>query len=216
MIKFIVVLFVVFVSLSVVSAGLGIYTDKNSLLVNEGESVCINNIKAYNPFPTDTYAMISVSDELQGVLTNQEVDEKLIPAGTSSSNAIPMEFCFKVPDNVYEKQRAPIPLVGNVIKKIDCTGQDMKEYAGEVILQSTPGPAGSDYAGSATVMSVSTPLNIRVKCKDQKWDLIPVYVFVAVLSAGIIGLILFRRYRTPKAQRMKQQMAKLRKEMKKK
>lgn len=202
--------------LSVVSAGIGISTDSNSALLKEGGKVCLKNFKAYNPFSSDTFVTISVSDDLKNILTDQEAETKLVPAGTSSQNAIPIEFCFKVPDDVYEKERAPVPLVGNVVYKRDCTGQEMKTYTGEVILQSVPGAAGTGYAGSSTVMSVSSPLNVRVQCNDQPWRLTPVYIFMAVLSAGVVGFVLFRRYRKPKSQRLKEQMAKLRKEMKKK
>ena len=205
----------ILLSFSLVSAGIGIRSDQTSIVVKEGESACIESVSAYNPFATVSRVIISVSPELQEVLIEQSAEEKLIPAETSSANSIPLKFCFKVPNNLYEKDYASVPLVGNVIDKIDCTDKDIRTYSGEVILESVPSDSKGGY-GSATMMSVSTPLNIRVTCPDTGgWRYTKLYLIVAILSAGVVGFILFRKYRRPKSQRLKERMDKLKEEMRK-
>lgn len=196
---------------SYVSAGIGISVTANSILVEEGKQG-VYTVGAYNPFNEPTYVTVLPSDELSGVLIKQSAQQKLVPAGTSSENAIPLSFEFKVPQ-VYERETKLLGLA----KKVDCTSQDKVSYEGEVVLQSVPGSDDSTgFGGSATVMAVSTPLTVRVACKDTHgWDYTLAYVVVAVFSAGVVGMILFTRYRKPKSERLKEQMKKIRDEMRK-
>lgn len=208
------VLLAVFVSIimfsSLVSAGIGIVSYEGSLMPLEGQEACLI-VGAYNPFETGTNVVVSVSDELKDVLILQDAETKYLPPHTSSKEAIPLKFCFKVP-KVYDRQY----MLGHVVSKLDCTDQPMKEYKGDVALESTSvSDAAGGVGGSATKMSVSQPFIVRVKCAPYGWDYTVLYVIVAFLSAGITGLILFRRYRKPKSERLKEKMAKLREEMRK-
>lgn len=204
--------------ISFASAGIGIKSTQRTFIFDEGGRNCIESVSAYNPFDTATMATIGISEELQEVLVEQSAEERLIPAETSSDNSIPLKFCFEIPDSVYIKQELGVPILGNVVGgKIDCAGQPEKEYSGEVVIQSIPvaGAGDSGFGGSSTVMSVSTPVGIKVRCVSQGYDFTIVYIAVAILSAGVVAIILFRRYRKPKSERLREQMKKLRDEMKK-
>lgn len=192
-----------FVGVSFVSAGVGIKSYQESLLLGEGEKGCLN-VGAYNPFVTDTYVLVGVSEELQEVLTKQSADTKLLPAKTSSDDALNLEFCFKVP-RVYSRDC----LVGDFICEQTCT-EDQKVYEGEVFLQSVPAPTEiGGTGGSSTKMSVSHPMRIRVACEAHSRDYTLVYVLVALICAIVIAWTLFSKYRKPKAQRDKEKIAKL-------
>lgn len=216
--KIIVFLFVSVFLISLISAagGVGIKYSQQSAKIPEGAKTCMT-YSVYNPWEDDTYVKIKVSEGLQEILTLQETEAVKIPAHTSSSEAIPVEFCFEVP-KVYDReyQMEGVPILGRAISKLDCPS-DTFTYSGEVLVQSVASPFSvSGSGGSATQMVVGAPLNVRVECMAYNWDYTFVYIVVAFLSAGVVGLILFRRYRKPKAQRIKEKMKKLRAEMKKK
>jgi len=197
--------------ISFISAGIGIVSNAASLTVKENEESCITSIGAYNPFTTDSGVTISVSDELKGILIQKSVDTRLIPAGTGHDNAIPLKFCFKVPE-VYHRDYA---IAGRFIDKLDCT-EGQKVYSGEVILESATTGDASSGMGSATKMAVSTPLNVRVACNPYGWNYSLVYTLAIFLSVSVIALILLRKYRKPKEERIKEKMKKLKQELKKK
>ena len=198
---------------SFISAGLGIKYTGQSALVDEGEKVCLNYYSIYNPWGTDANVVVGLSEELQEILVMQETTTKLIPAFTSSSESIPMEFCFKVP-KVYERDYS---IAGMFIDELDCSDQETKFYTGEVIVESAPMSAQmSGIGGSATKMSVSAPLKVGVRCNSYPRNYTLAYVLAAVLSGGFIFMILFRKYRKPKEQRIKEKMKKLKSELRKK
>jgi len=197
-----------FFNLSFVSAGVGIKKYQESMMVNENEEGCVI-VGAYNPFSTDTYINIGVSESLKEVLSLQEADTKLLPAGTSSSNAIDMNFCFKVP-KVYTRDCS----IGSFICALSCD-EPQKEYAGDIFLQTVPGDSvAGGVGGSTTSMSVSQDMNVRVACNPHSRDYTLVYVLVALISALVVGTTLFNKYRKPKEQRIKEKMQKLKEEMK--
>ena len=169
---------------SLVSAGVGISWDKESSLVPEKSKTCLT-YKVYNPWPKDVYAKIELSDELTEIIKSQDSEVRFIPRETSSAEAIPVTFCFKTP-SVYQKDC----LIGNVlICKQDCK-EELKTYSGEVEViemseaQFKAGGAG----GSATQMSVSAPLKVRVQCVESGRNWSVVYITVALVAA--IWLIL--------------------------
>ena len=206
---FVIVFLIWILSLSMLSAGIGIVSYESSVMPLEGQEACLI-VGAYNPYETGTGVTVSVSDELKDVLIMQDAEAKYLPPHTSSKEAIPLKFCFKVP-KVYSRQH----MLGNVVSKLDCTGQPTKEYKGQVILESAPVSGSAEgIGGSATKVSVSQPFTVRVKCSPYGWDYSFLYIIVAVLSAGIVGFTLFRRYRKPKSERLKEKMAKLKAEMK--
>ncbi|HLC78202.1 MAG TPA: hypothetical protein VJH92_03700 [Candidatus Nanoarchaeia archaeon] len=203
------IVFAFILMISLASAGVGLKITQGDIKINEGQEGCITP-EAYNPFPTGTNVQVVISDELKDVLTEYDSEIKYLPPETSSAEALPIKLCFKVPE-VYQRSY----LVGKVIDKVDCTNQPMKEYKGDIILESTPGGTdGAGAGGSATRMSVSQPLVVRVACLSSGWDFTFAYAFAAFLSAGIVGLVLYRRFRTPKDVRLKKKMAKLQAEMK--
>lgn len=190
--------------ISSVSAGIGIKYDQESAMVEEGGKSCLT-YSIYNPFPSDTYVMISVSPELKDILVLQEMESKLIPRETSSANAIPMEFCFEVPQ-VYQRDCS----VGSFLCELKCE-EENKVYDGEVIVSAAPAPASiGGTGGSTTQMSVSAPLRIRVECSVHPRDYTILYILIALLSAAVISWALFRKYRKPKVERDREKLKKLR------
>jgi len=195
--------------ISTINAGVGIKWDEGSALLPEEEKTCLT-YSVYNPFLADTYVKISLSEELQGIMTLQDTEAVLIPGGTSSENAIPIEFCFKVP-KVYERDFA---ISGKFIDKLDCSNQERVEYAGDVIVSSAAAPSSyGGFGGSASQMSVSAPLNVRVLCEPYSWNYTPVFVIVALVSGVIVFWVLFTRDRKPKSERVREKMRKLRAEL---
>ncbi len=200
-------LFILLAGLSFVSAGVGIKKYQESIMVNEGEEGCVK-VGAYNPFSTDTYVNIGVSEPLKEVLTLQEADTKLLPGGTSSSSAIDMQFCFKVP-KVYTRDCS----IGSFICALSCD-EPQKEYVGDIFLQTVAGDSAAEGGGSATAMSVSQDMNVRVACNPHPRDYTLIYIVVALISIIVVGSILFNKYRKPKEQRIREKMQKLKQEMK--
>ena len=194
---------------SFISAGVGIKWDRESSLVNEGEKTCLT-YSVYNPWPEQTYATIESSEELKGILISQESETKLIPANTASSQAIPIQFCFKTPE-VYERDC----WLGNLICEQKC-GEEQKVYAGEVIVKSVAPPNQiGGMGGSATTMSVSAPLNIKVRCNAHSRNFTLIYVLLIMISSTAIGLMLYNKYKKPKLQRDKEKLNRLKKKIKK-
>ena len=162
-------------------AGLGINTYQSSIAVSEGEEKCIT-YGVYNPFPgEDTLVEISVSDELKEILKSQGSEKILIPANTLHDDSLPIEFCFKVPNNLFEKECA----IGNVLCKQTCP-VEKQEYIGEVLVQTVPSDAVS---GSATKTTVSSDLTVRVICKVSRTNFAIIYALVALISAGITAYL---------------------------
>ena len=208
--KFISLIFLIFFfSIAFASAGVGIKKYQESLLVNEGEEGCVV-VGAYNPFSTDTNVVVKVSEPLQEVLSLQEADTKLLPAGTSSDKALEMRFCFEVP-TVYQRDC----IVGSFVCALSCD-EPQKVYEGEIYLQTLPlETAAGGVGGSTTSMSVSQDMKVRVACNPHPRDYTLVYVLIALISALVIGIALFNKYRKPKEQRIKEKMQKLKEEIKK-
>jgi hypothetical protein len=179
---------ILFLIIPMVSAGIGISWDRENSLIHENEKTCLT-YKIYNPFDGDVYVEISLSEELEEIITYQESETKLIPSQTSSANAIPVTFCFKTP-KVYEKDC----LIGDsLICKQECT-EDMKIFSGEVEISEVGGPEieSGGSGGSKTAMSVSAPLRIKVRCVPHSRDYSLVYLTVAIIAAILLAINLFR------------------------
>ncbi len=192
---------------SLVSAGLGIKYSEQSVMVKEGETACLT-YGVYNPWDDQTYATIGLSDNLKEILTVQDVESKVLPAQTSSDEAIPIKFCFKVP-RVYSRDCS----VGSFICEQTCE-EPQVEYSGEVVVSSIPAPTQITGAGgSATKYAVGAPLTVRVSCTPHGRDYTLVYVLLALISALVIAGVLFKKYRKPKSVRDKEKIAKLKAEI---
>ncbi len=191
-------------------AGVGIKWSQESAIVNEGEKACLS-YSVYNPWPEDSFVAIGVSDELKNILVAQESEAKLIVANTNSTEAIPVQFCFKVPQ-VYKRD---FLLGDSLICKQDCN-EEQKVYSGEILVSSVPQPktmGGS--GGSSTSMAVSAPLKIKVACNAHKRDFSLVYWAIAVIALIVIACIIYKRTRKPAIQRYKEEMKELKEKIKK-
>ena len=194
-------------SISLVSAGVGIKWAQESFLVDEGEKTCLT-YSVYNPWSEDSNVQIELPENLKNLLTSQEAETKLVPANTPSASAIPIKFCFKVPQ-VYSKDC----LVGGVICKQECKEEQIA-YDGEVLVKSVPGNTEiSGSGGSATTMSVSAPLRLRIVCNAHGRDFSLVYIVLALIALVAIIIILFRKYRKPESERKKEKLQNLKEEM---
>ena len=188
---------------SIVSAGVGIKWDRESMLVNEGEKSCMTYF-VYNPWPDATYATIELSDELKTIMLNPEAETKLIPENTASTDAIPIKFCFKIP-TVYTKDCL---LAGQLCEQT-CS-EKQKVYTGEVIIKATNPPTSTGGSGgSATAMSVSAPLTLRIACKGHSREMLPLYILVALAALIVIFLLVAKHNQKPGVVRDKERLEKL-------
>jgi hypothetical protein len=204
---------VLFFLINLISAGVGIKWDRESALVNENEKTCLT-YQVYNPWPEISNVKIEIYDksgELNKILTEQEAEEKIIPAHTASNEAIPVEFCFKTV-RIYSRDC----WIGNsFICKQECN-EEQKIYSGEVIVKSLPLPTEIGGAGgSATTMSVSAPLSIKIRCNPHSRDFTLIYLILALISIIVIGIILYKKYRKPSIERDREQLEKLQEKIKK-
>lgn len=206
------IVLVVSIVTNMVSAGVGLKWDREAKIVSENERTCFS-YAVYNPWPKDSYAKIDVSEELQKILQFQESEEKLIPADTSSDEAIPVEFCFEVP-RVYKEGRDC--WIGDKFLCAQECGAEQKMFSGEVLVTETGGPAtGGGSGGSTTAVSVSAPLKIRVKCNAHSREFTIVYATLAIIFALIIIRVLVKKYRKPKIERDKDRLKRLQEEIRK-
>lgn len=190
-----------------VSAGVGIKWDQESFLVNQGEKNCIS-YGVYNPWNEESYVKIDLPDNLKQVLVSQEAETKLIPANTSSGDAIPVKFCFKSPE-VYPKD-----CIMGIICKQECPAQQIS-YDGDISVVSVPSSNEiSGSGGSKTQMSVSAPLKLRVQCVPHGYDYTILYIIIIIIALIGIFVSLFIKYRKPEAERKKEKLQKLKEEMK--
>lgn len=194
-------LFVVFILgmflFSFVSAGVGISWSQESVLVPENEKTCLT-YKIYNPWEGDVTAEIKVSDSLRPIIEGMRSETRVIPAQTSSDEAIPVTFCFKTPV-VYEKDCA----FGSMFCKQEC-GMEMKTYEGEVeVLEVVSDDVIVGSSGSASEMSISAPLRVRVQCIPHGVSYRPLYALIAVVAVAFLiwNLSKDRKKKTKKKRR---------------
>lgn len=179
---------------SFVAAGPGLKWTVESSMVESGTAECMT-YSVYNPWPEDSTVALSVSEELEEVLTKQESESKFVPANTPSGSAIPIEFCFKVPD-VYEEYRDC--WVGPFVCEQSCPA-DIALYEGEVLASEVAGEGGG-ATGSATTMAVSAPLRLRVQCSPYERDY-RLFYFVAA-AVAVIGFVLVLYKKRMKAKQL--------------
>ena len=182
-----------------VSAGVGLKTSQESALVPEKTKTCLT-YSVYNPFDTDSYMQIKLSEELDDVILSSEAETKFVPAKTYDKDALPIEFCFKTP-RVYERDC----LVGDFICEQTCT-ESMKTYEGEVEvieLSEESAKIGGGAGGSATQMSLSSPLRIRVQCtpSDRNYGL--VYGLIALIAGILLWINLAQKKKSKKSKKSK-------------
>jgi len=193
-----------------VSAGVGIKWDRQSAIVKEGGKTCLT-YSVYNPWPEDTWVTIEAQGDITQIITDKNAETKLIPANTPSTNAIPLEFCFVVP-NIY-------PQDCWISDKLFCQEEyngELKMYSGEIVVKSVAAPASvGGSGGSATAMAVSAPLDVTVNPKNSGRDLTPGYIGLALISLVVVALILKKKYSRSELDKDKDKLKKLKEKIKK-
>ena len=100
-----------------------------------------------------------------------------------------MNFCFKTPQ-VYEKDCL---LFNSLICKQDCL-EEIKTYSGEVeVLEVGSLEEAGGAGGSATAMSVSAPLRVRVQCVPHSRNYSIVYIAVILIAGVLLAINLYRK-----------------------
>lgn len=185
----VVLVLALFLFLPMVSAGVGIKWDRESSLVPERTKTCLT-YQVYNPWDDDSYAQIRLSDELKEIIHSSESETKFVEKQTPSSEALPIEFCFKTP-RVYTKDC----LVGDKFLCEQTCSEPLKLYEGEVeVIEISEEEAkiSGGSGGSATQMSVSAPLRVRVQCVPHGRRYSIVYGLVALVAAILLWINLSR------------------------
>lgn len=148
-------------------------------MVSENSQHCVE-YGVYNPADEDVNVYLSVTGELSDVIVSEHSEPKLVPAGTASADAIPVQLCFTVA-KVYQDDC----LLGPLLCEQTCSVEEVS-YSGQVA--SMEAPSGEVGTGSATALGFSVPLTLRVKCNSFARDWTLVYVIVIVLVLILIGL----------------------------
>ena len=175
------------------SAGVGISWDKETSLVPENTKTCLT-YKVYNPWPEDSTVQIELSDNLMEIVNYIESESKFVPKETSSKEAIPVEFCFKTP-RVYEQDCL---LFNTFICKQDCL-DEMKIYSGDVeVIDIGNLDVSGGSGGSATAVSVSAPLKIKVQCMAHKRNYSLIYILIAVIAGILLAINLLKKKKDKK------------------
>ena len=175
---FIMSFFVIGILASSVSA-VGLVYGQQYLSADEGGSVCIT-YKVFNSLSEDASVEVSVAGELEEVISSIEPETQLVPGNTLPGSAIPIEVCFRVPDNIYAGDR-------------DCTGP-LKDYSGHALFSQVPLSTGG--SGSATSVAVSAPLILRVECVPDTTNYNFIYPIISVILAVLIIIALVVRFRS--------------------
>jgi len=185
---------ILFLILPMISAGVGISWNQESSLIPEQTKTCLT-YKIYNPWEQDSYVKIVLSEELEKIVTSQESEMKLIPAQTSSSEAMPVNFCFKTPV-IYEKD---CWIGKSLICKQSCE-QEMKVFEGEVEVKEIDESEinGGGSGGSKTAISVSAPLRVKVQCVKHNRNYSLIYLLVALIAAVLLTINIFRKKKSKK------------------
>jgi len=191
------IMILVIAILPFISAGVGISWDKESALVPENTKTCLT-YKVYNPWPQDTYVVVELSDELQSILSSTQGDVTFIPKDTSSAEAIPVTFCFKTP-RIYERD---CWLFGEAICKQTCN-EELKIYTGEVEVVETGAGDFEGAQGSATRISVSAPLRLKIQCVAHERNFTLIYIVVALIVAILLILGIIRKKKKSKKSKHK-------------
>ncbi|MBS3099076.1 hypothetical protein J4462_02595 [Candidatus Pacearchaeota archaeon] len=200
------ILFLLVLLIYPVSAGVGIKWDRESALASGGERACLT-YGVYNPWPEESYVKVSLSDELLEVLDVQDTEAVLIPSNTPSGAAIPIEFCFEVPEKIYEKDC----WIGSFFVCEQECKEEQRVYEGDVEVTSVAPPEGVE--GSAAIMAVSAPLRVKVRCDPFERDYTLLYVLIGVISVVIIFLLFRKKYGKSKEERLRDKMKALKSEM---
>lgn len=196
----------------IVSAGPGLKWSQESILAPEKDTSCLT-YSVYNPWPRDSYVQIGLSEELRNITKSSESETKFVPANTASADAIPVEFCFKTP-SIYTEDC----LIGDFLICEQTCSEDMKVFEGKVeVMELSEEEAKIDGAGgSATQMSVSAPLRVRVQCVPYDRNYGVVYALVALIAGILLWINVSRKKskKNPKKKSREELKKELREEIK--
>ncbi|MBI2670531.1 hypothetical protein HYX18_00925 [Candidatus Woesearchaeota archaeon] len=192
------VIFLLLVNFSYARKGVGIVINTQSEIVEENKETCIV-YGIYNPWDENVKAALQTEGEINNILLNYKSEEKLIMAGTTHSQAIPVNLCFKVP-KVYKDNC----LIGNLLCEQKCDSQQVS-YSGNVIVVEKNEQIGA-VSGSQTNLGVSAPITIKVKCTVSQRNYAPLWIslFVLVLIAFVIWTILNKKKKQKQNQKENQ------------
>ncbi len=171
------------------AAGVGLKWGQESVLVPENEKACMTYY-VYNPWATDSYIMVRLSEEMQEIVSSYESERKLVPAETSSAEAMPIEFCFKTPV-IYNRDC----WIGDFLFCEQECNETMKIYAGEVeaIELNEAEFQSGDAGGSRTQMSVSAPIKVGVQCIAHERNLSLIYIVIALVAGTLLAINIINR-----------------------
>ena len=176
--------FALFMSFSTPFAeGIGVVALVQSAAVSEGEKAC-GAYGVYNDAPNDLVAKVEVRGDLTELLDPESVDQVTVPANTLKEGAVPVNFCFDVPDDVYPEECT----LGLFCKKT-CPAEPVR-YSGPVSIV-TGGAAAQ--SGSSASLAIPFTFTIQVTCEESGVDYTPaVVILVAEIVVGG-GLFFFSR-----------------------
>lgn len=164
------------------SVGIGLKWDVESTIIKEESTSCVI-YRLYNPFDSNVTGYLQALGEIKDLAL--PIEAQLVPAGTSSVDALEADICFSIP-NVYKEDCILGPLLCE--RKCD---EPPVQYNGEV--QGAYNLGGIGGTGSATGSSVSAPLRITAGCEQLTRDWTPVYAAIAIVVIAIIGVFVRRR-----------------------
>jgi hypothetical protein len=169
--------------------GVGIKWETEREIIGQGETYCVK-YGLYNPWDEDVYTLLGVSDEFKPIISSETSDAKLIKAGTFHADAVPVQLCFKIANNIYKQDC----LTGSLICEQKCE-ETPKIYTGKILAMEKSEGTTSGTAGSTTTLGVSVPLTLEIRCDKHPRDFTIVYATIIVIVCGLIAWILFRRHK---------------------
>ena len=198
LLKIILFVYVLFIIIEPVSAGVGIVYGVRDLEVSEGQQVCIP-YGVYNPFAKDVNARIFTSGEIETLVDREET--VFVEAGTTHDRAKEVMFCFKVPRDVYPRE---CMIGGLFCEKVCTTEMETKTFSGSVIVQEVT--EAQKGLGSGVASTTSANLNLIVKCTPEKINYFALTGVIAsiIIVIIVIGFIIYSR--RPSYQDLKKRM----------
>jgi general stress protein CsbA len=167
--------------------GIGLKWYVESGIVEE-ETISCQEYGIYNPFDVNVTGHLIAFGGLEKMYIAEE--PVVVPAGTSSTNAIPAKICFKIPD-VYKED-----CIAGFLCEQKCPEEEVV-YKGQVAatyrVEVRPGATGS-----AVGASMAAPLTLTVRCKSYPIDYTPLYYLIGFIAVAVIAGIGGMKYRARK------------------
>ncbi|MEK6934934.1 MAG: hypothetical protein AABW46_03580 [Nanoarchaeota archaeon] len=165
--------------------GVGIKWSSESAIVEEESTTCLD-YGLYNPWDEAINAELGVSEELQEVITVKESETVFLNAFKPSSDAVPVQLCFKVPE-VYEDDC----LIAGFLCEQTCDLGEIS-FKGDVVATGK-GTDVSGSSGSSATVAASVPLELIVNCEERERSYVDLYIAILILVLIIIGVVFYKR-----------------------